>query len=54
MKLSTMECGGMLVCGIAEALAEIEGGDQRRDAGGDVDHGAAGEIEAGNVAASWR
>ena len=36
---------------IAEALAQIEGGDQRRDAGGDVDDGAAGEIEAGNVPA---
>jgi hypothetical protein len=34
--------------GIADALAEIEGADQRRDAGGDVNHRAAGEVEAGN------
>ena len=36
---------------IADALAEIERGDQGRDAAGDVDHGAAGEVEAWNVAA---
>ena len=33
--------------GIADALAEVDAGDQRGDAAGDVDDRAAGEIEAG-------
>ncbi len=36
---------------IAEAFAEVDGSDQRGDARSDVDDGAAGEVEAGNVAA---
>ncbi len=36
--------------GIADALAEVERADQRGDAGGDVNHGAAGKVEAGNPA----
>ena len=36
---------------VAEALAQIERADQRRDAAGDVDHRAAGEVERGNAAA---
>jgi len=38
--------------GITEAFAEIDGGDERGDAGSDVDDGAAGEVERGNVAAA--
>jgi hypothetical protein len=37
--------------GIADALAEVDGGDQRGDTGGDVDDGAAGEVEAREAAA---
>ena len=46
MKLSTMRVGRHLGVRIADALAEIERSDQRRDAAGDVDHGAAGEVAA--------
>jgi len=38
--------------GIADALAQIEAADQRRDAAGDVDHGATREIQRGDAAAS--
>ena len=37
--------------GVADALAEVDAGDQSGDAAGDVDHGAAGEIEAGDEVA---
>jgi hypothetical protein len=40
--------------GIADALAEIEAGDQRGDAGGDVDDGAAGEVERRECGRRWR
>ncbi len=34
---------------VAAALADHEGDDQARDAGGDMDHGAAGEVEGAEV-----
>ncbi len=37
--------------GIADAFAEVEGGDEGGNPGGDVDDGAAGEVEAGEAAA---
>jgi len=37
--------------GVADALAQIKTADQRRDAAGDVDHGATGEIQRGDAAA---
>ena len=36
---------------VADALAQIEAGDQRRDAAGDVDDGAAGKVQRGEMAA---
>ena len=36
---------------VADALAQVKAGDQGGDAGGDMDDGAAGEIERGKVAA---
>ncbi len=41
----------MAVCGIADALAEVDAGDESGDAAGDVDDGAAGEVEDWEVAA---
>src|ERR1017187_1165404 len=43
---------GHVGLGIADALAEVDAGDQGGDAASDVDYGATGKIEAGNVAAS--
>jgi len=37
--------------GVADALAQIKTADQRRDAAGDVDHGATREIQRGDAAA---
>jgi len=51
MKLSTMEWGCILAWGKPTRLAQIKTADQRRDAAGDVDHGATAEIQRGDAAA---
>ena len=43
--VSVIECGGIGSFGIADALADHERADQAGDAGVDVHHGAAGEVD---------